>query len=163
MVDLSKRRFFKRSSIDDSIVRLPWLARPTHFTDECSRCGKCLDACETKIITIQDGGFPCVDFSIDECTFCYHCAEICPELLFLPKVADPWNAKVNINDECLAYKNVECRSCSETCEMMAITFKPELGKVAQPKLNKRDCNGCGACVSICPTSSISIENDKQTP
>ncbi len=158
MIDISRRRFFSRTRVDESAVRLPWLANPAQFTDLCTRCGKCADKCETKIITKGDGGFPSVDFNIDECTFCYQCADACPESLFLPKADAPWNAKATINDSCLAKQNVECRSCGDACETMAIRFKLEIGKVAQPNLDLDECNGCGACVSVCPTSSINVSN-----
>lgn len=158
MVDLSKRRFFSRKKLEDNELYLPWLSQPTFFTDQCTRCGKCVDACETQIIVKGDGGFPQVDFSVDECTFCYQCADACPEPLFNPKTEQPWGAKATINEGCLAKQNVDCRTCGDMCEPMAITFKLEVGKVAQPILKLDECNGCGACVSVCPTSSINVSN-----
>lgn len=158
MVDLAKRSFFSRNKIDDTSIRLPWLDKATVFTDLCTRCGKCAEKCETSIIVKGDGGFPTVDFSIDECTFCYQCAEVCPESLFVPKSEQPWNAKALINDSCLAFNNVECRSCGDMCETMAIKFKLEIGKVAQPEIELDECSGCGACVAVCPTSSINVSN-----
>ncbi len=158
MANLSRRRLFTRKVQSNDAVRLPWLSQSEHFTDGCTRCGKCIDACETKIIIKSDGGFPSIDFSIDECTFCYQCADACPEPLFLPVTELPWSAKAQIMKRCLAKQNVECRSCGDTCEPMAIQFKLEIGKVAQPNINLDECNGCGACVSVCPTSSISVSN-----
>ncbi|PQJ70330.1 MULTISPECIES: ferredoxin-type protein NapF [Vibrio] len=158
MVDLSRRRLFARKTQLDNSLRLPWIAKPTQFTDDCTRCGKCVEACETKIIIKSDGGFPAVNFSIDECTFCYQCANVCPEPLFLAETEQPWQAKASITDSCLAKQNVECRSCGDMCDPMAIRFKLELGKVAQPNLDLDECNGCGACVSVCPTSSINVSN-----
>jgi ferredoxin-type protein NapF len=158
VVDLSRRRLFARKTQQDNSLRLPWIAKPTQFTDDCTRCGKCVEACETKIIIKSDGGFPAVDFSIDECTFCYQCANVCPEPLFLSETEQPWQAKASITDSCLAKQNVECRSCGDMCDPMAIRFKLELGKVAQPNLDLDECNGCGACVSVCPTSSINVSN-----
>ncbi|MGD8170604.1 ferredoxin-type protein NapF [Vibrio sp. TRT 21S02] len=161
MVDLLKRRLFSRNVKEDNSVRLPWLANGALFTEQCTRCEKCVDSCETKIIKQGDGGFPTVDFSVDECTFCYKCAEACPEPLFLSKTEQPWEAKAEITSNCLAKQNVECRSCGDMCETMAIRFKPQLGKVAQPILSLDECSGCGACVSVCPTSSINVSNVKQ--
>ncbi len=158
MVDLSKRRFFSRNQVDDTIVRLPWIAHPLSFSDECTRCGRCLDACETKIITLGDGGFPTIDFHIDECTFCYQCAQSCPEPIFAPHSTQAWLAKAKLEESCLAKRNVECRSCAESCEVSAITFNLVIGKVAQPNVDIDACNGCGACVSICPTSAIRVSN-----
>nr|WP_216612331.1 ferredoxin-type protein NapF [Vibrio sp. RE86] len=158
VVDLSKRRFFNRRTVDDNTVRLPWLKPNTQFTDQCTRCGKCSEHCETNIIVTGDGGFPRVDFSLGECTFCYQCAEVCPEPLFEEQQNTPWNAKAVIEEPCLAKQNVECRSCGDMCETMAIQFKLEIGKVAQPKLELDDCTGCGACVAVCPTSAINVSN-----
>ncbi|WP_260261683.1 ferredoxin-type protein NapF [Vibrio intestinalis] len=158
MVDLSKRRLFSRKVVHDETVRLPWLTNPAAFTDLCTQCGACIKSCETNIIVKGDGGFPQVDFTRDECTFCYACAEVCPEPLFEQQTATPWQAKADISDSCLAHSNVECRACSDMCDSLAIQFQLEIGKVAQPKLNTEQCNGCGACVAVCPTSSINVSH-----
>lgn len=158
MVDFSKRRFFKRQVVDEASIRLPWVNNARTFIDQCSQCGKCVQACETNIIVKGDGGFPTVDFNLGECTFCYQCAEVCPEPIFLTQDQPAWNAKALISEQCIAKQNVECRSCGDMCDNMAIQFKLEIGKVAQPNLNLDECNGCGACVSVCPTSSINVSN-----
>lgn len=158
MVDLTKRRLFSRRKVDESQIRLPWIKELSTFTDDCTRCGKCIDVCETKIITIGDGSFPTVDFNKGECTFCYQCAEICPEPIFTDMQSAPWPAKASISEECLANKNVECRSCGDMCEPMAIQFQLRAGGVALPKIEVDECSGCGACVSVCPTSAILVSN-----
>ncbi len=158
MVDLSRRRLFSRKSAEDVSPLLPWVKIADSFTDNCTRCGNCVAACETNIIVNGDGGFPTVDFSKGECTFCYQCAQACPEPIFLQQTESPWQAKARINQNCLAEKNVECRSCSEMCDTMAIQFKLQLNKVAQPVINWDDCSGCGACVSVCPTAAIHVGN-----
>ncbi|MDA0118484.1 ferredoxin-type protein NapF [Vibrio sp. T11.5] len=158
MVDLSKRRFLSGKKRQDNELSLPWLSQPTLFIEQCTRCNKCVDVCQTQIIVKGDGGFPHIDFSNDECTFCYQCAAICPEPLFNPQSTHPWTAKATVKEDCLAKLNVDCRTCGDMCEPMAITFKLEVGKVAQPILNLEECNGCGACVSVCPTSSINVSN-----
>ncbi|EGU38256.1 ferredoxin-type protein [Vibrio ichthyoenteri ATCC 700023] len=158
MVDLSRRRLFKRNTRLETAARLPWLSEPNRFIDLCSQCGECVNACETKIIVKGDGGFPTVDFSIDECTFCYQCAQACPESLFNEQSSEAWNAKASINEHCLATQNVECRACGDMCEPMAIQFVYQVGSVAQPTIDTNQCNGCGACVAVCPTSSINVSN-----
>ncbi|EJL6400544.1 ferredoxin-type protein NapF [Vibrio navarrensis] len=156
MTDLSRRRFFTRHTANQEAVALPWLANRQRFSDECTRCGKCVSACETDIIVKGDGGFPRVDFTQGECTFCYQCAAACPEALFVSQENPPWSAKASIDDACLTKRNIECRSCAEACESQAISFSLQIGKVAQAQLNLDECNGCGACVSICPASSIHV-------
>ncbi|WP_341665555.1 ferredoxin-type protein NapF [Vibrio sp.] len=158
MVDLSKRHFFFQDKSEGALLDLPWLARPASFTDICTRCSKCLNACETQIIVLGDGGFPKVDFSRGECTFCHQCVDVCSEPLFRSTAEQAWAEKAVVNPTCLAKQNIECRSCSDSCESMAITFKTTLGKVAQPTLNAAACNTCGACVSVCPASSIEVKS-----
>ncbi|MDR9827985.1 ferredoxin-type protein NapF [Vibrio sp. FNV 38] len=161
MVDLKKRGFLTRKSSVKLNHQLPWLSSPQTLTHDCTQCGKCLSACETNIIVKGDAGFPTVDFTIDECTFCYRCAEACPEDLFKDQAEMPWTAKIIIKDNCLAKQNVECRSCGDLCEPMAIGFKLTLGKVAQPELQLDQCNGCGACVSSCPSNAIDVNEQIQ--
>ncbi|MFV0449210.1 MAG: ferredoxin-type protein NapF [Vibrio sp.] len=158
MVDLARRRLFLRKTVEDSAIIMPWVKSAGTFTDECTRCGKCVSVCETSVIINGDGGFPTVDFSRGECTFCYQCADVCPEPIFLPQSSSPWQIKADIKKNCLAYQNVECRSCGEICDTMAIQFKLQLNRVAQPVINIDDCSGCGACVSVCPTASIHVSN-----
>ncbi|MEZ8930181.1 MULTISPECIES: ferredoxin-type protein NapF [unclassified Vibrio] len=158
MVDLSRRRLFSRRKVDSSQIRLPWIKSLESFADDCTRCGKCIESCETHIIIVGDGGFPTVDFSKDECTFCYQCANVCPEPIFKPEEETPWLAKATISDKCLAQQNVECRSCGDMCEPMAIQFQLRAGSVALPKIELDECSGCGACVAVCPTSAILVSN-----
>lgn len=153
-VNLSRRQLFTRRKMTDSPA-LPWV-KEAQFTDLCTQCGECVKHCPTQIIRASDGGFPRVDFQLGECTFCYQCADVCPEPLFLPKTEPAWQAKAAISASCLATQNVDCRSCGDSCEPFAISFKLAVGKVAQPQIDLSRCTGCGACVSICPTSAISI-------
>ncbi|OEF25540.1 ferredoxin-type protein NapF [Vibrio rumoiensis] len=155
-LNLSRRQLFTRRNTSEH-PSLPWV-KESQFSDLCTQCGECIKQCPTKIIQPSDGGFPRVDFQQGECTFCYQCAEACPEPLFHPKTETAWQAKAHISDACLAKQNVDCRSCGDSCEPFAIKFKLAIGAVAQPHIELPDCTGCGACVSVCPTSAITIKH-----
>ncbi|CAH0532891.1 Ferredoxin-type protein NapF [Vibrio stylophorae] len=161
MVDHQKRRLLKLNSQPKHW--LPWLISEQSLTDGCTQCGACLRACETQMIIRGDGGFPTVDFNLAECTFCYQCATHCPEPLFQEQQHPPWQLKVAIDASCLAYHNVECRSCADSCEAIAIRFRPSLGKTAQPLLDLDACTGCGACQSVCPVSAIQMHQPPSPP
>ncbi|MCE0558811.1 ferredoxin-type protein NapF [Motilimonas sp. E26] len=150
--DQLKRRFLRGQGA--SLTELPWLDKSRVFIDDCTRCGKCVDACETKVIVKGDGGFPTIDFSRGECTFCQQCAIACPEPLFDLSQRSPWQLSATIQETCLANQQVYCRSCSEHCDQQAISFKPGLS--ATPEIDLANCSGCGACVAPCPVSAITV-------
>jgi len=156
MTNLARRRFFQpRRSVPEQA--LPWIKSSRHFLDNCTRCNACLDNCETKIIVKGNGGFPTIDFSKGECSFCYQCAQSCPEQLFSARSESPWQQIIAIEKTCLAFNQVDCRSCEDACESMAINFKPTLGGPAKPLIDTDLCSGCGACIKPCPTQSITID------
>ena len=165
-IDHSKRGLFRRFSNKNKIhpliqQRLPWVKNEASFVSKCTQCEQCITACEEEIIVKGDGGFPIVDFTKGECSFCEGCAQSCPENLFDLTVAPAFSHKISINESCLAKKSVECRSCSDMCETQAIRFQLVLGSAAQPQINLDVCNGCGGCVAACPTSAISMTLEEQ--
>ncbi|MGB2078710.1 MAG: ferredoxin-type protein NapF [Vibrio sp.] len=160
--NLSRRRLFTRQT-KRALPHLPW-AIEERFTLACTRCESCISACPEQVIVQGEGGFPEVNFDLGECTFCYACANACQsssnaasETIFLQQSQSPWQAIATFKPSCLALQGVECRSCQESCEPFAIEFGLNIGSVATPKLNSEACTGCGACVSVCPTQAIAIE------
>ena len=155
-INSSRRALLKGKVRDEPALRPPWAAPETSFTQLCTRCGECQDVCETEIIRRGDGGFPEVDFSRGECTFCRACVDVCPESA-LDERFPSWEQTAHIGSECLGPKGVYCKSCGEVCEVGAIRFTFDNGRVPVPEVNTEACNGCGACVSLCPVEAITIK------
>ncbi|MGI2259212.1 ferredoxin-type protein NapF [Shewanella sp. GXUN23E] len=153
MVDHSRRSIFSGKRITAQTAHLPWLISSESFFERCVRCSKCGDHCPTGIISPGDGGYPQVNFTRGECTFCYRCAEVCPEHLFKAQSSIPWVATITLSADCLPLHNIDCRACEESCDSGAIVFRPQLGRVAQPNIDTDLCNGCGACLALCPASA----------
>ncbi|PSH62009.1 ferredoxin-type protein NapF [Phyllobacterium brassicacearum] len=121
----------------------------------CSGCGNCADACPTHIICLV-GDLPTLDFSHGECTFCGECANVCPEQVFQANLLHRFPHVALITDSCLARNHVECQSCRDACPEQAIRFRPQIRGPFLPVLDDEVCNGCGACISVCPVAAINV-------
>ncbi len=66
-------------------IRPPRSGDESHFLTHCTRCDACINACENNILQRGAGGYPSVNFKNNECSFCYACAQACPESLFSPR------------------------------------------------------------------------------
>lgn len=158
MVDLSRRGMLTgRWRHANSGICPPWSGEAERFFAQCTRCDACIHACENHILERGQGGYPTVNFQLGECSFCAACAQACPEALFLTRHTRAWDLIFTVGAHCLAYQSVECHRCQDSCEPMAIGFRPGLTGIYQPQLNHQACNGCGACVASCPVSAINAE------
>ena len=162
MVDLRRRGFlFGRARPPEPQMRPPWALAESRFIEHCTRCDGCRQACPQHIIVAGNGGFPTIDFSAGECTFCGDCVAACqPKALHRPAGEDngakPWPYKAIISADCLAEQKVECRSCGDFCDANAIRFSPQLNACPIPEIDADKCTGCGACVAPCPVTAIRI-------
>ena len=158
-MDLQRRNFLRgKVGATKQPIHLPWLMDSSQFTELCTQCEKCIDACEENIIVKGDGGFPEINFTLGECTFCQACANVCPEPLFnINNNQAPWNYHAAVNDKCLTYNDVSCQSCQDSCEPRAIRFQYSVGKPPTPEINHDACTGCGACIAICPSQAVEIK------
>jgi ferredoxin-type protein NapF len=111
-----------------------------------------------------DGGFPEIDFSRGECSFCGECERVCAaDALTRSAGAEPWQLRATIGDTCIAARGVECRVCGESCGAAAIRFPARAGGVRLPDLDSERCTGCGACVAPCPVSAIAVAHFEELP
>ena len=160
MKNLSRTQFLHGEWRESDLPqRPPWSVPEGQFVNNCSgltACGRCVSACPEEILINGRGNLPVVDFSLGACTFCQECVKACPSDLFISTELPAWNIKAGMSPECLAKKNIECRSCSEACENSAIKFSLHVGRVATPKVDVESCTGCGECLSVCPVKAITV-------
>ncbi|STD47622.1 ferredoxin-type protein [Edwardsiella tarda] len=86
MTTLSRRHLLRghwRHAVAER--RPPWALEESAFVAGCSRCHACITQCESGVLVVGQGGFPTLDFSRAECTFCRRCADACPQPLFHPR------------------------------------------------------------------------------
>ncbi|MDR3213505.1 MAG: ferredoxin-type protein NapF [Azoarcus sp.] len=169
-MDIDRRAFLRGRRPRRLIAppRPPWALNEPVFQQACNRCGDCIVACPSGLLTQGGGGFPEADFSRSHCTFCADCAQACanasrrispkrqPALSFSPD-RPPWLLQAKIGAACLPRRGVLCRSCDEHCEAGAIRFPPRVGGPAQPVIEASFCTGCGECVASCPAQAISMQ------
>jgi ferredoxin-type protein NapF len=126
------------------------------FATSCTGCGECAAACPQAIIHTDNRGAVLLDLSRRACTLCGECARACPTgALAEERVADwPWRASVSA--DCLSLNRTACRACEDACDARAIRFRLEVGGNARPIIDDVACNGCGACIAICPAGAVSL-------
>lgn len=161
---INRRQFFRGDfSGRATPVRPPWAVDEHLFTSLCNQCGDCIEHCPTHIIKKGSGNFPIVNFKAGECLLCSDCVDICSTgALVNNDEQKPWQVIALINNtKCIAYQGTECRSCYDPCENHAINMTPRIGGVSIPIIDNKHCTGCGACYSVCPVQSITMQQLKE--
>ncbi|MDH3594348.1 MAG: ferredoxin-type protein NapF [Rhodospirillales bacterium] len=138
------------------VLRPPWASPEDEFSARCDRCLHCAEACPEGIIVAGARGLPEVDFQRGQCSFCKECIQACSVGLLVDRGQAPWATAAKISFSCLSVQGVLCRLCEERCEPVAIRFRPALGGYALPEVDSEACNGCGACVGVCPVGAVEI-------
>jgi len=151
-----------------SLLRPPGALPEDDFLAACVRCGQCVEACPFKTLELAgaDGGValatPYFDAEKIPCYLCQgydelECIAACPTKALQPvdgirEVAI--GTAVIVEEICLAYNCVVCRSCWHACPLPgeAISFDSML----RPVVNEEACIGCGLCTLACPTETTSI-------
>lgn len=153
-------------------LRPPGAVDEPAFEGGCIRCGSCTRACPTHIIrsSVRESGgtgflAPRLEFSgNDYCRQdCNLCGRVCPTGVIRPLPLAAKNrhiigiAVVDLPD-CYLTIEKECGICVARCPRAAIVdgFDRQSYTTIIQVLRDR-CNGCGACVGICPPKVIRIE------
>jgi ferredoxin-type protein NapF len=154
----------------DNHLRPPGSVSGTELSALCVRCGNCVRACPTGIIQPDVAPaamtallVPTLRFDTDSCLqTCNECGQICPTgaIEALP-LAEKNERKIGLarieTAGCLLAVEQECNACSLVCTRKAIVEEfSEETYTAMVHVDKARCNGCGACVSVCPPRVIKV-------
>ncbi len=151
-------------------LRPPGAADESQFTGLCIRCGNCIRACPEGVLRpapIDDGlaGFLAPVVSFEWGYYCREacnlCTQVCPSgaiarLSLQQKQKTPIGlAEVN-PETCSAYI-AYCSLCVGLCPYAAIEeqYHPDTQQTTL-YVDPSKCPGCGACVTVCPTTPKSI-------
>jgi len=160
-------------------LRPPGAVDDTRFKGLCARCGNCVEACPTGIIR-QDlrpsdpAGLltPIVHFkkgvekSDDIEKYCQEdcraCTQACPtgaiaSLSLQDKLCRPIGLAEVDMDGCILKLGVQCSICVfDICPRDAIKTNDINEFDVEIAIDPARCNGCGACVVICPEKVIEV-------
>ena len=115
----------------------------------CLGCGDCAAVCPAHAICMQDG---IAHVDSRACMGCGACVSVCPKHLvtLVPRAAKTVVMCSNTEKGAVVRKNcrnacIGCKKCELNCPEKAITVTNNLAAIDYDK-----CNGCGACVELCP-------------
>lgn len=139
------------------------------FTQACTACCLCVDACPTSVLTpaFMDYGpagllQPKMNYAKSFCKYeCNVCSKVCPTGAIVPislpekKLTQIAEARLS-KKVCVVFVNhTNCGACGEVCPTHAIRFINK-NNILYPEIDKHYCIGCGACQLACPTKPNSI-------
>jgi len=98
---------------------------------ECDSCGKCVDICPKRVLSVADGGKQLELRNIIDCTVCKDCVNICPKSP--PAIEVAWDKDVFILDiESTGALTIE-RVVNEAVKIMGTKFESFLEQLAVKK------------------------------
>ncbi|MBT3627391.1 MAG: hypothetical protein HOM52_18500 [Rhodospirillaceae bacterium] len=149
----------------DNWIRPPFAEAEQEFLTNCTRCDKCIGACEFNVIFKLPAdlghtaaGTPAMDLLNRGCHMCadWPCAAACePDALKLPEpdsAPDKFAHAEIDTEQCLPYQGPECGACADSCPVDgALQWRGP-----RPVINADKCTGCGCCREICITEPKSV-------
>ena len=157
--------------LEKKYIRPPAALHPDLYNTLCIRCGSCIKACPTKIITHHTGPDNLLAWMTPEVTFekgycletCNLCGRVCPSgainLFSVEAKSEIFMATAEIHlEDCLLTNNAECDRCKVSCKYDALEIVPVKQTILmKPEIITEKCVGCGACAVICPVLTIEMK------
>jgi len=147
------------SPVATNRLRPPGAVSEEEFIGRCIRCGRCVESCPYRCITMLDirhglhAGTPLIAVEQIPCFLCMKCVLVCPtsSLRRVSQEATRMGVAVINTFTCAAWAGVAlCRTCYDVCPFKgrAIMLQELL-----PKVLPDACTGCGLCTHACPVTA----------
>lgn len=146
------------SPVTTNRLRPPGAVAEELFPAKCIRCGRCVEVCPYRSITMLDirhglhAGTPLVAAEQIPCYLCMKCVEVCStgSLLRIRQAETRMGLAVINTFSCLAYEGITlCRTCYDKCPFVEKAIRLEQLK---PVIDQDHCTGCGICTNACPVT-----------
>jgi len=165
---------FNPNKTNPNLIRPPGALPELEFLARCVKCGACMKVCTTNALqpTFLEAGLeglwsPIVVPKTGYCEFnCTLCGQVCPTGAIQPLTLTQkreWRIGTAMFDlsRCLPHAhNTPCIVCEEVCPTpkKSIWFKEVVAHdrdgnellVKQPRVDLKNCIGCGVCETKCP-------------
>lgn len=147
------------SPVATNRLRPPGAVPEDEFVGRCIRCGRCVESCPYRCITMLDirhglhAGTPLIIVEQIPCYLCMKCVLVCPtgSLREVAQEATRMGVAVINTFTCAAWAGVAlCRTCYDVCPFKgrAIILQELL-----PRVLPETCTGCGLCTHACPVTT----------
>lgn len=145
-----------KSPVGTNSLRPPGAVPEELFPAKCIRCGRCVEVCPYRAITMLDirrgihAGTPLIDVTKVPCYLCMKCVDVCPtgSLQRVKQDKTRMGLAVINTFNCLAYEGITlCRTCYDKCPFMEKAIRLEQ---LRPVIDENHCTGCGMCTNACP-------------
>jgi len=147
-----------RSPVTTNRLRPPGAVAEEDFVGRCIRCGRCVESCPYRCITMLDirqgvhAGTPLIAVEQIPCYLCMKCVKVCPTGTLRPVAQEDTRMGTAVINTftCAAWAGVAlCRTCYDVCPFKgrAIALHELL-----PKVVPEACTGCGLCTHACPVT-----------
>lgn len=159
-----RRRGKGRRSPAAVYLRPPGALGELVFLTQCTRCGKCIEACLGGALKAARGDewpgvgrqTPVLNPFDTPCNLCLHCIDACPTGALRhvqPSEVRMGTAQVN-RRVCLNRKRPgRCANCIGACPFGKEVFQL---KQAVPRIRAERCTGCGLCIAVCAVQPPAI-------
>lgn len=148
-----------RTPVATNRLRPPGAVPEESFAGRCIRCGRCVESCPYRCITMLDirqgihAGTPLIAVDRIPCYLCMKCVEVCPTgtLGRVSQEATRMGTAVVNRFTCAAWTGVAlCRTCYDVCPFKG---KAIILHELLPVVAKEACTGCGLCTHACPITA----------
>lgn len=146
------------SPVKTNALRPPGAVEEERFAATCIRCGRCIEVCPYRCITMLDiragvhAGTPLVKVQDIPCYLCMKCVEVCPTgaLKEVRQEQTRMGLAVINRFTCAAWAGLTlCRTCYDKCPYKEKAIRLEQ---LRPVVDAEYCTGCGLCTHACPVT-----------
>ncbi len=140
-------------------LRPPGAVPEEIFPAKCIRCGRCVEICSYRAITLLDiragihAGTPLIAAEKTPCYLCMKCVDVCPtgSLERIQQKDTRMGLAVINRFTCLAWVGTTlCRTCYDKCPFKEIANRLDQFR---PVVDENQCTGCGLCTHACPVTA----------